>query len=180
MSNDQQYHEFRKIIETEGNAMYPFALNSIDLSEYARDAFTKLMRERLANKPDLADFLIPDFAPGCRRLTPGPGSLEVLGEDNVNVISKSIRQIVPEGAILEDGELVLLDVLVSASGFDAMGAPVYPVVGSTGTNFEGEIQRLSRGLLGPVCRRFLKSLPHAGCEFGSWIWESHTDHRAPG
>ena len=34
------------------------------------------MAEKLPGRPDLAEMLIPDFAVGCRRITPGGGFLE--------------------------------------------------------------------------------------------------------
>lgn len=40
-------------------------------------AFQKMcedhMRSKLAKKPEIFEALKPDFAPACRRLTPGPG-----------------------------------------------------------------------------------------------------------
>ena len=67
----------------------------------ARELFTQSMRSRLAKKPWIADHckkfylvserdldlnsyaVIPGFPVACRRLTPGPGYLEALCEDNV-------------------------------------------------------------------------------------------------
>jgi hypothetical protein len=31
------------------------------------------MKAKLAKKPEIFEQLVPDFPPGCRRLTPGPG-----------------------------------------------------------------------------------------------------------
>lgn len=31
------------------------------------------MKEKLAKKPEVYEALVPDFPPGCRRITPGPG-----------------------------------------------------------------------------------------------------------
>jgi hypothetical protein len=132
MSDPEKYHAFRKMIETEGNAMHPFSLKGSPMSNFARDAFTQLMRSRLAKKPELADFLIPKFAPGCRRLTPGQGFLEALTEDNVEFISTPIRAVTEKGVVLEDGRLIELDVLVCATGFNSAGAPPFPVVGIDG------------------------------------------------
>ena len=132
MSNDAKYHEFRKVIETEGNAAHPFSLAGSAMSDYARQGFTQLMRGRLAKKPEYADLLIPSFAPGCRRLTPGPGFLEALTEDNVDFISTPIHSIEEKGIRLGDGKLVELDVLVCATGFNAAGAPPFPITGRDG------------------------------------------------
>ncbi|KIW17912.1 hypothetical protein PV08_05107 [Exophiala spinifera] len=132
MSDPKKYHEFRKLIETEGNAMHPFSLKGSSLSEYAREAFTQLMKSRLSKKPELMDFLLPNFAPGCRRLTPGPGFLEALTEDNVEFINTPIQAVTENGVVLEDGRPIELDVLVCATGFSATSAPPFPVVGMNG------------------------------------------------
>lgn len=136
LADDQAYHEFRKTVEDHLNAAHTYSLKGSTLSEAAREGFTALMRARLTSKPELADFLIPSFAPGCRRLTPGPGFLEALTEDNVEPITTPIRKVTSTGIMLADGREVELDVLVCATGFDAAGAPLYPVVGSQGTDLQ--------------------------------------------
>ena len=99
------------------------------MSEGARVAFTKLMRDRLAKKPELAEQLLPAFSVGCRRLTPGPGYLEALTEDNVDFVSTPIKRITSTGIELTDGRRIELDVIVCATGFDVAAAPPFPVVG---------------------------------------------------
>jgi hypothetical protein len=116
--------------------MHPFSLKDSSVSKHAREIFTKIMRERLSGAPQLAEWIIPDFAPGCRRLTPGPGYLEALTEDNVTVIRRAIQKINPAGVELDDGQMVKLDVLVCATGFDAVGPPPFPVVGLNGATLQ--------------------------------------------
>ena len=94
IKNPELYHQVRKLIETEGNLAHPFTLKGSEASEGFRIALTSSMRERLAKSPALADFLIPSFAPGCRRLTPGPGYLEALTEDNVQVVQQDLMVLV--------------------------------------------------------------------------------------
>ena len=127
-ADPQGYHKFRKTIETDGNAVHAISIRDSEFAEGARKLFTETMHQRLAKRPELADKLIPGFAVGCRRLTPGPGYLEALTEDNVDFISTGIRRITPTGVELEDGRLVELDVLVCATGFN-IGAPPFSVVG---------------------------------------------------
>ena len=55
------------------------------------------MRERLKNKPELLNQLLPDFSPNCRRLTPGPGYLEAITQDNVSYITTPIAKFTPTG-----------------------------------------------------------------------------------
>jgi len=45
--------------------------------------FAHNMKEKLASKPEIFEQLLPNFPPGCRRLTPGPGYLEALVQPNV-------------------------------------------------------------------------------------------------
>lgn len=136
VENKDEYHAFRKTIESEGNSMYPVTLTGSPMSIGAQKHFKELMQTRLAKKPELAKFLIPSFPPGCRRLTPGPGFLESLTEDNVEVVTTHIRKVLPSGVELEDGSTVDLDVLVCATGFDFAAAPEYPFVGSKGMDLK--------------------------------------------
>jgi hypothetical protein len=95
-----------------------------------------MMRERLKKKPEIADFILPSFAVGCRRLTPGPGYLEALVEDNVDFISDPISEIVPEGIVLETGRKIEIDVLVCATGFNASSPPPFEVYGKNGKSLQ--------------------------------------------
>jgi hypothetical protein len=88
--------------------------------------------------------VIPDFAVGCRRLTPGPGYLEALCEDNVCALaSTGYHRIVTarSGRLRarrdqacnggwnrdEDGTHNKLDVIVCATGeFLTKCAELYP------------------------------------------------------
>jgi hypothetical protein len=51
------------------------------------------MKLKLAKKPEIYDKLEPRFRPGCRRLTPGPGFLEALVEDNVHFTTSQIVKV---------------------------------------------------------------------------------------
>jgi hypothetical protein len=95
-----------------------------------------MMRERLKKKPEIADFILPSFAVGCRRLTPGPGYLEALVEDNVDFVSDQISEIVSEGVILETGRKVEIDALVCATGFNASSPPPFEVYGKNGKSLQ--------------------------------------------
>ncbi|KAJ4983630.1 steroid monooxygenase [Stagonosporopsis vannaccii] len=134
--NKDEYRAFRKTLESEGNKMYPVILKGSPMSVGAQEHFRQLMQTRLAKKPELAEFLIPSFPPGCRLLTPGPGFLESLVEDNVEVITTHIRKVLPSGIELEDGSIVELDILVCATEFDFAAAPDYPFVGSRGVDLK--------------------------------------------
>lgn len=53
----------------------------------ARHAFEEHMRARSASAPHIYEALLPNFSPGCRRLTPGPGYLKALTQPNVDFIT---------------------------------------------------------------------------------------------
>ncbi|KAL4989397.1 hypothetical protein BDW68DRAFT_186427 [Aspergillus falconensis] len=96
--------------------------------------FTENMKRRLRKKPELINELLPTFAPACRRLTPGPGYLEALTDDKVDVISNPIIKIVEDGIVTEDGKHHPTDVVVCATGFDTTFTPRFPIVGKNGVS----------------------------------------------
>lgn len=98
----------------------------------AVQSFTASMKERLALKPEIFESLIPSFAVGCRRLTPGPGYLEALVSDNVDFITKKISSIGPNSIVTEDGKATEIDALICATGFDTSARPPFEVVGLKG------------------------------------------------
>ena len=100
-----------------------------DEQREARDAFTSLMKSRLASKPEISEHLLPNFSPLCKRLTPGPGYLESLTQQNVEVIPTRIQRITETGIISEDGTLREVDVIVCATGFDTSFRGRFPIYG---------------------------------------------------
>jgi cation diffusion facilitator CzcD-associated flavoprotein CzcO len=87
------------------------------------------MSIKLNRDERLVDKLIPDFAVGCRRLTPGNGYLEALTKPNVRVVTNEISKVLPEGIQLSTGEVVKVDVFICATGFDVSFSPRFPMIG---------------------------------------------------
>lgn len=94
--------------------------------------FKENMKRRLAKKTELLEQMLPDFPPGCRRLTPGPGYLEALTDDNVDVIKTEISNIDSTGITTADGVHREVDVIVCATGFDTTYLPRFPMTGRKG------------------------------------------------
>lgn len=90
------------------------------------------MKRRLAKKPELLDQMLPDFPPGCRRLTPGPGYLEALTDEKVDVIKTEISNIDSTGITTADGVHREVDAIVCATGFDTTYLPRFPMTGRKG------------------------------------------------
>jgi len=106
------------------------------MQKAAVQAYSEMMKARLAKKPEIIEAMIPSFGVGCRRLTPGPGYLEALVEDNVEFVSDKIASINPKGVVLENGRTVEIDALVCATGFHASSAPPFPIEGKNGTTIQ--------------------------------------------
>lgn len=85
----------------------------------------------------LADFMIPKFAVGCRRPSPGNGYLEALVQPNVTAITgKEISRVESDGLVLETGEKVQVDVIICATGFDLSFRPRFPIIGRNSSNLQ--------------------------------------------
>ena len=120
------YQKFRSSVERDANSVHAVTLKDSSLQTDAKDDFTALMKDRLARKPEILKSILPDFSVGCRRLTPGPGYLEALVEDNVDFIDIPIQQVDPTGIKLTDGRSIELDALICATGLQCICAATLP------------------------------------------------------
>ncbi|KAF5849814.1 hypothetical protein GGP41_005220 [Bipolaris sorokiniana] len=92
-----------------------------------KEQFTEVMKKRSAKKPELLNGLIPDFSPHCRRLTPGPGYLESLTEDNVELVKTAIKRFTPTGIETVDGKHFEFDAIFCATGANTDLVPPFPI-----------------------------------------------------
>jgi len=97
-----------------------------------RNLTTGFMGAVLNQDERLMKMLIPDFPVGCRRITPGITYLKALTQPNVQVNNKGIQEVCPEGIKLTSGELIELDAIVCATGFDVSFVPRFPMIGELG------------------------------------------------
>lgn len=135
-TDPEKFLAFRKTIEEDGNTVHAISFRNSGMQRTAVEIFRAAMKARLAPKPEIAEFLIPSFAIGCRRTTPGPGYLEALVESNVDFITDPIAEVSPLGVILQSGREVELDCLVCATGFNASRPPPFAVHGKNGSSLE--------------------------------------------
>lgn len=126
------FHDFRMKLETGGNEIHALTIMGTEMQKGAQKHFQDNMQQRLKKKPEYYDWIKPDFAPGCRRLTPGPGFLEALVEDNVAFVRDRIAKVDAKGVVTADGKLHEIDVLVCATGFHTAAPPPFPVKGLDG------------------------------------------------
>ena len=131
-SDPEAYLKYRRALEEDMQSVFSLTQQGSPLQNAAQKLFEKMMRRRLTEKPEIIENMIPTFAPGCRRLTPGPGYLEALGKENVTVVGTEIQQVTATGVTTSDGVHRPVDVLVCATGFDTSFLKRFPIRGRKG------------------------------------------------
>ncbi|KAF7897204.1 hypothetical protein EAF00_005432 [Botryotinia globosa] len=98
----------------------------------AKRVISLYMAEALNYDKHLIEALLPDFPVGCRRVTPGVGYLKALTQPNVDVITSGIEEIQQNGIKLTNGEIIEVDAIVCATGFNCSFVPRFPIIGESG------------------------------------------------
>ena len=130
------YAKFRLAVEEGGNGIHAFTMRGTSLQLGAKKMFEENMRETLKAKPEIFEAMLPNFSPGCRRLTPGPGYLEALTQPNVSFITSPISRISEHAISTADGSTHEIDALICATGFHANTSPPFPILGSHGLSLK--------------------------------------------
>ncbi|KAI3398294.1 hypothetical protein diail_9517 [Diaporthe ilicicola] len=181
-ADPQAYLKFRKTIEDGGNIIHDGTVHGSDMQKHLISEFTASMRGKLAKKPELFDVIIPTFAPGCRRLTPGKGYLEALCQDNVDVTNETIAEVTETGVRLASGREVQVDALACATGFRTSAPPNFEVVGRDGVTLAQRWSPHPESYLSVMVDGFPNYLmmfgPNSAIGFGSLtkILESECDY----
>lgn len=123
----ETYLAFRKDLEDRYWRRFRAMVRGSTENEGIRELFIDVMKKRAAKKPELLDGLIPDFAPHCRRLTPGPGYLESLTEDNVELVKTHIKRFTSTGIETTDGKSFDFDAILCATGANTDLVPPFPI-----------------------------------------------------
>lgn len=121
------YLAFRKELEEKYWRRFRAMVRGSQENEGMRELFIQVMKQRAAKKPELLDGLIPDFAPHCRRLTPGPGYLEALTQDNVDLVKTPIKRFTTSGIETVDGVRYDFDAIFCATGANTDLVPPFSV-----------------------------------------------------
>lgn len=128
----EYYKEFRKGMEASILADYPCLFPGTTQEVNGTNTIKEVMKTKLARKAGIYEALEPKFTPGCRRLTPGPGYLEALVKDNVELIKSPITKVTSHSVITADGKEYNVDALACATGFDSSHVPRFPIIGRNG------------------------------------------------
>ncbi|KAF2014038.1 FAD/NAD(P)-binding domain-containing protein [Aaosphaeria arxii CBS 175.79] len=131
----EEYLKFRKDLESQLFSRFGGIFKDGTKNNEARESITKLMATRLGDRNDLLSEILPDFAPNCRRLTPGPGYLEALTANNVEYISTPIERFTKTGIVTKDGTHREVDAVICSTGHDISFSTAFPVI-SRGVNLQ--------------------------------------------
>lgn len=120
----------------------------------SRDTVAGIMAEQLGHDPRLTKTMTPEFALGCRRMTPGSGYLRSLTKENVEVINESVIQFTEDGLIDESGNEHKVEIVICATGFDVSFAPHFEVTGRNGANLRDQFGDFPKAYLGITVANF--------------------------
>ena len=162
--NPGEYKQYARDIEGELNKRFNLMhINSKDQTD-SRVLIKNLMSEKLNNER-LTKRMVPDFALGCRRMTPGSGYLESLSKDNVETIHESAVRVTEKGIVDESGIEHEVDVIAFATGFDTSFTPHFKVVGRNGAEIHEQFGEFPVGYLGITAENF----PNLFCKFSNTV-----------
>lgn len=140
----------------------------------ARSSTTDMMTEQLNRDPVLTKRMVPDFALGCRRMTPGSGYLQSLTKDNVETVHKSVVRLTETGIVDDSGIEHEVDVVICATGFDTSFTPHFKLTGRDGIDIKEHFGDFPIGYLGITVDNFpnffsrsLQQVPFSG------LWLTH-------
>ncbi|EXJ74764.1 uncharacterized protein A1O5_01459 [Cladophialophora psammophila CBS 110553] len=137
---DPEFHlQYRKRLESALTEMFPMFLRGTKLNVQARESMRASMLAKIGpGHDDLKQRFIPQWSPGCRRLTPGEGYLETLILDHVRVIHDEIARFTETGLVTAAGEELDFDIIACATGFDIAYTPHFKITGVDGTVMQDE------------------------------------------
>jgi 4-hydroxyacetophenone monooxygenase len=85
-----------------------------------REYFVNYMKEELGDRQDLLPDVLPDYPPFGKRMLMDNGWYRAVAKPQVHIVGDGIREITPKGIVTNTGELHEFDVIVVATGFDAI------------------------------------------------------------
>ncbi|KIW87486.1 uncharacterized protein Z519_11809 [Cladophialophora bantiana CBS 173.52] len=137
---DPEFHlQYRKRLESALTEMFPMFLRGTKLNVQARESMRASMLAKIGPGHDeLKQRFIPQWSPGCRRLTPGEGYLETLILDHVRVIHDEIARFTETGLVTAAGEEWDFDIIACATGFDIAYTPHFKITGVDGAVMQDE------------------------------------------
>ncbi|KAH8897975.1 FAD/NAD(P)-binding domain-containing protein [Thozetella sp. PMI_491] len=167
-----KYDKYCRDVEGELNKRFNLLhVNSND-QKNSRELIANLMKQKLGNEK-LAAKLVPDFALGCRRMTPGSGYLESLSKDNVEVVHQGVARFTEKGVVDAEGVEHQVDAVICATGFETSFTPHFKMIGRDGADIKEQFGDFPKAYLGITARNFpnffLLAGPNSPTSHGSFL-----------
>ncbi len=136
--NPESYLKYRKELDVKFyGPIDGMILGSPQNAEF-RKKLEQLVIDRTGGNLDLASKLIPDFAPGCKRLTPAPGYIEALLNPKVDFVTDGIASATATGLVGKDGKHREVDAIIAATGFTGDYRPRFSIIGLDGVDIRDQ------------------------------------------
>lgn len=132
------YLEYRKSLDVKFHGPLRASISGSAENAALRRLLTDLMSDRVGNDERLLQKILPDYAPGCKRLTPAPGYLESLKDPKVNYITERIVRATASGLVTADGKEHPVEAIIAATGFSDSYIPRFPMIGLNGVNIQDQ------------------------------------------
>ncbi|WYZ34830.1 hypothetical protein EsH8_I_001106 [Colletotrichum jinshuiense] len=127
------YKKFSQTLEMDSNIKFAVSLIAGSPQQvWALGKTKEFMTAMLGGNETLCKQLIPEFPLGCKRLTPASGYLESFHDPRVSLHTDAIKRFVAQGIELANGEILEIDAIICATGFDSSFRPSFPLVGRQG------------------------------------------------
>ncbi|KAF3911872.1 hypothetical protein AA313_de0209649 [Arthrobotrys entomopaga] len=149
----EELYKFRRWLEHRMNRAFPIFINDSPFQKGVREACETHMRSVLQDGY-LEDKIIPEWAVGCRRLTPGIGFLEALKDEKTKVVFEQIVKITSKGCVTADRVEHSVDIIICATGFNTSFVPRFRLVGSHGYELAEQWKHEPRSYLGVAAAGF--------------------------
>ena len=124
--------KYRKDVERSVVGGFKMFYRGSELNIAAKKLMQDSMSTKLGDREDLKAHFIPEWSPGCRRLTPGEGYLESLCKENVSPVFDEIVKVTAAGVVTADGTEHKVDILACATGFNVQYLPHFRITGTDG------------------------------------------------
>ncbi|KAJ9644328.1 hypothetical protein H2204_001680 [Knufia peltigerae] len=152
--NPEAHVKYCRDIEGELNKRFTLMHSKGKDQKNSRDLIASIMKDQLGGDPALTARMTPNFALGCRRMTPGSGYLQSLTKENVQPVHRSVVRLTETGVVDEDGTEHEVDVVICATGFDTSFTPHFKLIGRNGADIKEQFGDFPIGYLGVTVRNF--------------------------
>ncbi|KIW94128.1 uncharacterized protein Z519_05444 [Cladophialophora bantiana CBS 173.52] len=153
-SDEKALDKYCRDVEGELNKGFTLMhLDSIDQTT-SREFAAKTMLQKLGGDPRQSCHLIPKYALGCRRMTPGTDYPQSLSKPNVDVVTDSAIEVTGNGMLDSSGKHMEVDIVIFATGLDTSFSLPYTVLGENSRNLRQKWGSFPKGYLSIIAEGF--------------------------